>query len=318
MLSVISRLLLSALCSLMIMTILVFLLVNKLPGDACTASLGQDAQPERVEQCRRNLGLDLPASERFLNWGAAFLQGDMGWSLAKRRPVKDVVLPKLSNTLLLGTLAIILGIPAAILLGILAGLQPDRKLDSLLSLTSIMTMALPEFVIALILVYIFNFQAGWLPAVSLIYDTQPISEKLLYATLPALSIALIINAHIMRTVRASTIEVMNTRYIQMAYFKGLGARAIVFRHALRPILAPCSGTFSLYIAWIFCGVVIVEKVFNYQGLGILLVNAICERDDPVIQATCMIMTLICILSSLSCDLCAQLFDPGQRERRLGQ
>ncbi|WP_461537064.1 ABC transporter permease [Spongorhabdus nitratireducens] len=313
MLRLVSKLLLSSLCSLLLMGVLVFMLVEKLPGDACTALLAQDAQPERIEQCRKSLGLDLPSSERFVVWASNLLKGDLGWSLAKRRPVSEIIWPRLSNTLLLGTLAALLSIPLAIVLGFLAGLRPGRKSDNWISLASIGAMALPEFVVALGPMYLFSFATGWLPAVSLLYDAQPVSEQIQYAILPALSIALLVNAHIMRTVRSATIHVMNSHYIQMARFKGVTPTSIVLRHAVRPTLAPCTGTLSLYMAWIFCGVVVVEKVFNYPGLGMLLVNAICERDYPVIQVTCMLMTLICIACSFCGDLCGQLFDPRQRE-----
>lgn len=301
--------LLSSLLALLLMGVLVFILVDLLPGDTCLSLMGQDARAETLQNCRHQLGLDQSNIVRFGQWLNQLARGDTGLSLSRQQPAWNVVLPRLQNTLLLATLAAVLGFSMAILGGLVAGWFRCRWIDHSLSFISLLFMAMPEFVLALLLVWLFSYWLDWLPAIAIIYEGQPIVEKIGMILLPVITLALIINAHIMRTVRASAKVVSESSFIQMARFKGINEFRVLWRHGFRSILAPCVGTLTLYLAWLLGGAVVTERIFNFPGLGSLMIAAIQDRDYPLIQLSVMTMTVLCVLCSLLGDLLGVWLNP---------
>lgn len=310
----IKRLFSSAL-TLLMMGLFIFILVDWLPGDTCSAMLGQDAQASTLSQCRQQLGLNLPAWQRLLQWLQNLFAGDTGLSLSRNREAWEVLQPRLYNTLLLAAMAGLAGFTLAIITGLLSGWFQRPWLDSGVSCLSLLFMSLPEFVLALPLIWLFSYQLGWFPAVSLIHDSQTLLQKMQMAFLPALTLTLVMNAHVMGTVRASARVIREASFIQMARLKGVQERQVLVRHGIKSILAPCMGTISLYMAWLLGGVVVTERVFNYPGLGSLMIAAIQDRDYPMVQLSAMIITLLCICCSLLGDMLALWFNPkGSLER----
>ena len=301
--------LLSSSLTLLVMGLLIFMLVDWLPGDTCSATLGQDAQVATLLQCQQQLGLDQPAHHRFLQWLQKLLSGDSGLSLSRNREAWDVLAPRLQNTLLLAAIAGTTGFFLAIIPGLLSGWFQRPWVENCVSCLSLLFMSLPEFVLALPLIWLFSYQLGWFPAVSLIYDGQSLWQKINMAFLPAMTLALIMNAHVMSTVRASARVIREAPFIQMARLKGVQEPRVLFRHGIKSILAPCMGTISLYMAWLTGGVVVTERVFNYPGLGSLMFSAIQDRDYPMVQLSAMSITLLCILCSLLGDLLTFWLNP---------
>ena len=301
--------------SLFVISLLVFFAVQLLPGDPASAILGQGATPESLAALRHELGLDLPAATRYGRWLAGLLSGDPGKSLANGRPVAELIGGRLGNTLFLAVVSAAIAMPVGLGLGILATLFRNRVWDSVASTTSLITISFPEFFIAYILVAIFSVTLGWLPAVSFIEQNQTFGQHLVGVALPAVTLSLTVIAYVMRMTRAAITNVMTAPYIEMAHLKGAGPLSIVVRHALPNALAPIINVVILNLAYLIVGVVVVEVVFVYPGLGQLLVDSVSKRDLPVVQACCMIFAAVYVLLNLSADVLAILSNPRLRRPR---
>lgn len=304
-----------ALMVLAFVSLLVFIMVELLPGDAATAYLGRDATPEEVAQVRLVLGLDRPAPERFLVWAGGLIRGDLGVSLARGEPINAFLWLRLRNSLVLGITAALVGFPLAIGLGIVAGLTRDRLPDLLISTLALIGMSLPEFVTATLLIYLFSIQWRLFPAVTLINADAPVAELLPNIVLPILTLIILLTAYILRVVRTSIIEVMRSDYIRVACMKGLTRFWIVLRHALPNALLPTLTIAALTIAWLIGGLFVIEKVFNYPGIGTLLLTAIHDRDLPVVQSIAMVMAVIYVIVNLGADLLTLVLNPRLRSLR---
>ena len=304
-----------ALMVLAFVSLLVFIMVEMLPGDAATAYLGRDATPEEVAQMRMALGLDRPAPERFLAWAGDLLRGDFGVSLARGEPIHSFLWMRLRNSLVLGITAALVGFPLAIGLGIIAGLTRDRLPDLLISTLSLIGMSLPEFVTATLLIYLFSIQWRLFPAVTLVNPDAPVAELLPNIVLPILTLIILLTAYILRVVRTSIIEVMRSDYIRVARMKGLTRFWVVLRHALPNALLPTLTIAALTIAWLIGGLFVSEKVFNCPGIGTLLLTAIQDRDLPVVQSIAMVMAVIYVIANLGADLLTLLLNPRLRSLR---
>ena len=221
MIRLLARRLTLGLLTLVLVSGIVFVAVEALPGDTCTAYLGRMAQGKRLENCRRDFGLERPALIRYANWIAAAVQGDLGTSLKRKKPISGIIGMRLRNTLVLGLAAMIIGVPIAVLLGIVAGLWRDRPLDLWVSTTAILAMTIPEFVSATILILVFSVWLGWLPGIVTTPPGAPLFEFLSDILLPIAALALVMTAHILRMVRTSVIDVMASDYVQMARLKGV-------------------------------------------------------------------------------------------------
>lgn len=302
--------------TLLVIAVVVFVGVELMPGDACTALLGRDAaRVEVLENCRDRMGLNRPPVERFFAWAGDLAQGDLGISMKRERPIVDIVGPRLRNTLILAVAAALAGVPLAIALGVVVALRRERPFDIIVSTTALVAMTMPEFVVAALLILIFAIWLGWSAGVvTAAYDASALT--LLFATpLPAVTLALVYVAHILRMVRSSVIDTAGADFILMARMKGVPERRIVRRHLLPNAILPTIPVIGLTLAWLLSGVVIVESAFNYPGIGRLAVNAVADRDLPLVQAITLIFGLIYVSMTLVADLLAMALNPRLRTRR---
>jgi peptide/nickel transport system permease protein len=311
----IARRLALAFVTLFIISVIVFLGVEALPGDAATAYLGQLATPESLAALREEFGLNEPIHVRYLNWLSGVLKGDLGVSIVKRKPVSELIGNRFRNTVVLAVAAALVGVPLAIFLGVIAGLTRDKWPDVAISTTSIIAMTLPGFVTATILIYIFAIRLEWFPAVTLIPTDATIAELLPNIVLPIITLTLIMVAHILRLVRTNMIDVMLSAYVQMSRLKGVPAKQIVFKHALPNAMLPTINVVALTMAWLLGGVAIIETVFNYPGIGKLMIGAITDRDFILVQGIAIILSAVYIILNLIADLLSLVLNPKLRTSR---
>jgi peptide/nickel transport system permease protein len=306
------RRLLLGLATVGLVSLIIFGAVEALPGDACTAILQQDAQGQRLANCRAELGLDRPAWARYAQWVGGLLRGDLGVSTHGAQPIAGIVGARLQNSLLLGGCALALGLPLAFGLGIAAALQRDRWLDVTVSSGAIAAMTIPEFVSATVLILVFSAWLGWLPGIVTVSADAPWTDFFPEILLPAVVLAMVMTAHILRTVRSSMIEVLDGEFVRMATLKGVPHAPRVLRHVLPNALLPAINVVALTIAWLLGGVVVIETVFNYPGLGRLTVTAISERDLAVVQTVALIVSALYVAINLAADLLTLLANPRLR------
>jgi peptide/nickel transport system permease protein len=297
-----------------LVAVVVFVLVEAPPGDAATAFLGQQATPEGLAQVRLRLGLDRPAYERFFEWAGGILRGDLGVSLMRDEPINDFLWTRLRNSLLLGLSAALVGFPLAIGLGVIAGLTRDRWPDLTLSTGSLIGMSMPDFVIATLLIYVFSVQLRWFPAVTLVNPDAPVLEMLPNIVLPIVTLTILLTAYILRIMRTGIIEVMRSDYIRVARMKGLHHVVILLRHALPNALLPTLTVSALTVAWLIGNLVVIEAVFNYPGMGTLMLSAIQNRDLPLVQSIAIVMAVIYLTVNLIADLLTLGLNPRLRVR----
>lgn len=295
-----------------IVSMIIFAGVEMLPGDACTAFLEREAQGKLLENCREAQGLNRSALTRYVDWAASAVQGDLGVSANGQKSIAELVGNRMKNSLLLAACSLLLGVPLAIFLGVVTGLWRDKSVDLIFSTLAIFAMTIPEFVSATVLILAFSVWLGWLPGIVLTSANAPVSEFFPEIILPVLVLTMVMTAHILRMVRSSVIEVMAGDYIQMATLKGVPYWRIVFRHALPNALLPAINVVALTIAWLLGGVVVIEVVFNYPGLGRMMIDAISDRDLPVVQAIALIVATVYVGVNLSADILTMLANPRLR------
>ena len=313
--TMITRRIFLAVVTLFIISLIVFMGVEALPGDTATAYLGQSATPESLAALREEFGLNAPVHERYLAWLGGFLQGDLGDSMSKKKPVVELIGNRFRNTVVLATTAALVGIPLAIVLGVIAGLMRDKWPDVLVSTTSILGMTLPGFVTATVLIYFFAIRLEWFPAITLVPSDVPVVELLPNIVLPIITLTLIMVAHILRLVRTNMIDVLTSDYVQMAILKGVPHWSIVFKHALPNAMLPTINVVALTLAWLLGGVAIIETVFNYPGIGQLMITAITDRDFGLVQGIAIILAVIYIALNLIADVLSMILNPKLRTAR---
>jgi peptide/nickel transport system permease protein len=243
------------------------------------------------------------------------LKGDLGESMVKRKPVSELIGNRFRNTVVLATAAALVGIPLAIVLGVIAGLMRDKWPDVFVSTTSIVGMTLPGFVTATVLIYIFAIRLEWFPAITLVPSDVPVVELLPTIVLPIITLTLIMVAHILRLVRTNMIDVLTSDYVQMARLKGVPERQIVFKHALPNAMLPTINVVALTLAWLLGGVAIIETVFNFPGIGKLMISAITDRDFALVQGIAIILAAIYISLNLIADVLSLILNPKLRTAR---
>jgi peptide/nickel transport system permease protein len=294
---------------------MIFAAVEALPGDACTAILQRDASGQRLANCRAELGLDKPALQRYGEWASGAIMGDLGVSPHNGKTIASLVGDRLKNTLLLASCTLFVGVPLAIFLGVLTALRRDKPVDLTFSAISIFAMTIPEFVSATLLIFVFSIWLQWVPGIVTASASSPIAALFPGIILPVVVLTMVMTAHILRTVRSSVIEVMSSDYVQMATLKGVPYWQIVFRHVLPNALLPAINVIALTIAWLLGGVVVVEKVFNFPGLGHYMIDAISDRDLPVVQAIALILATIYVGVNLMADILSMVLNPRFRTLR---
>ncbi len=315
MLGLIGQRLLFSLITLFIVATLVFVATELLPGDVATAYLGREATEQRLAELRAELGLDRPPLERFLTWMGGAIRGDLGLSLARQQPISDVLGFRLRNTLALGVLAGLVGIPLALILGVIAGLTRDQQSDIWISSISLVGMTLPEFVIGTLLIFFFSIKLTLFPAVTIYTTGDPIQKMLPSMVLPIATLTIVMAAYILRMVRTSVIDVMTSDYVQMATLKGVRRSMVVMRHALPNALLPTINATALTVAWLVGGLVIIETVFNFPGIGTLMIEAINDRDIPLLQSIALVGAGIYVIVNLAADLLTMVLNPRLRTLR---
>ena len=295
--------------TLFIVSIITFVGTEVLPGDACTTYLERQAFGEQLEACYRRLGLNVPAYERYVSWALNAIQGDFGYSLSGEMKINDVLGPRVKNSLVLASASILIGIPIALLLGIITALWRDKMPDIIISTFTIFSMTIPEFISATLLILIVAIWLEWLPGIVIGPTGASVSELLPNIILPVIAISMIMTAHMARMVRSSVIQVMASDYVQMAILKGVPYWTMVFKHVLPNALLPAINVVALTIAWLLGGVVVTEVVFNYPGLGRLVIESISNRDLPVVQALAIILASIYVSINLIADLMTLMLNP---------
>ncbi len=295
-----------------LVSLLVFAGTQILPGDAATAILGRTATLAQVAEVRAELHLDRSAPAQYAAWTSGLLRADLGRSFAAREPVSEVIGGRIVNSLLLALFALLVVVPVSIALGVWAGVRQGRAVDHVVSGVTLGMIALPEFVTGTILAVVFAVSLRWLPAVSLVPPgANPLSNASVLV-LPVLTLTLAAIAFSIRMVRAGVVEVMESEYVAMARLNGIAERRLVWRHALRNALAPTVQVLALTLQWLVGGIVVVESVFQYPGLGQGLAQAVAARDIPVVQAISMLIAIVYIAINVLADLIVVLLIPRLR------
>ena len=298
--------------TIIVISVLIAIGVEALPGDLAQAILGQAATPENVAAFRKELGLDKPLLERYFTWLGNFLQGDMGTSLANRREIADLISTRLGNTLFLASSAAIVAVPVAITLGVLAALYRETLFDKSISMATLSTISFPEFFVGYIVIVLFAVEFRIFPSISNVSPGMPFWDKIYAISLPALTLILVVVAHMMRMTRAAIINLLMSAYIEMAHLKGMKRARVIVHHALPNALSPIINVIVLNLAYLVVGVVIVEVVFVYPGLGQLLVDSVSKRDLPVVQASGLIFAACYVTLNLTADLLSIIANPRMR------
>jgi peptide/nickel transport system permease protein len=301
--------------TLFLISLLIFGATELLPGDFAEAVLGQQATPETVAAIRRELGLDQPVHIRYFNWLGGALQGDFGMSLANRnRPVADMIGTRLGNTLFLALYAAAMAVPLSLALGILAALFRNSPFDRGANAMALTSISFPEFFVAYVLI-VWLGQAGLFPSMARLPAGADFGEKLYRTFLPALTLTLVVTAHMMRMTRAAIINLLASPYIEMARLKGMSPMRVILKHALPNALAPIINVIAINLAYLITGVVVVEVVFVYPGLGQLMVDSVAKRDMPVVQAVALIFAAAYVLLNLLADVLSTLSNPRLMHRK---
>ena len=290
-------------------SIIIFLGVELLPGDLCQEIQGQGATEETVAACRKELGLDQPPLTRYLSWLGGVLQGDFGVSLANERQISELIGVRLSNTLFLALVAAIISVPLALTLGILAALYRNTIYDRMVNVVTLTSISTPEFFVAYILILFFSVKFGWFPSLSNVSPDTEFWDRVYRAILPAATLTLVVVAHMMRMTRASIINLLASPYIEMANLKGMSRSHIILHHALPNAWAPIVNVIVINLAYLIVGVVVVEVVFVYPGLGQLIVDSVQKRDIPVVQACSLIFAATYVLLNLTADILSIVTNP---------
>ncbi|MGY2231217.1 ABC transporter permease [Pseudomonas tolaasii] len=297
------------LLSLFAVSVIIFLAVGMLPGDIAQAMLGQSATPDTVAAFRAQLGLDLPPFTRFAQWLLRLLHGDLGVSLANQRPIADLIGARLGNTLRLAALAALVSVPSALVLGMLAALYRNSWFDRLLNTSALSAVSFPEFFVAYLLILLFSVKLAWFPSLSNLAPEASFGTILDRSVLPVATLSLVVIAQMMRMTRASLINLLASPYIEMARLKGISQARIIWKHALPNALAPIVNVIALNLAYLVVGVVVVEVVFVYPGLGQLLVDSVSKRDIPVVQACSLVFAATYILLNTGADVLSIASNP---------
>jgi peptide/nickel transport system permease protein len=312
--TMIGRRLLLGLLTLLVISILIFGATELLPGDLAQAILGQSATPDTVAAFRKELGLDLPAHIRYFHWLTGALQGDFGTSLANKRPIAELIASRLGNTLFLALYAAAIAVPLSLILGVLAALFRNSVFDRTVNAMALTSISFPEFFVAYILIFWLS-QSGYFPSMAQVDANTGFGEMLYRTFLPALTLTLVVTAHMMRMTRAAIINLLASPYIEMARLKGMAPMRVILRHALPNALAPIINVVALNLAYLITGVVVVEVVFVYPGLGQLMVDSVAKRDFPVVQAVALIFASAYVLLNLTADVLSTLSNPRLVHRR---
>ena len=302
------------LLTLFVVSIVIFGSLELLPGGFAEAILGQGATPETVAAFNREIGMDRPAYVRYVEWIGGVLMGDFGYSYAGmggsiKRSVTDLIAPRLYNTFFLAMMTAIVAVPLSLFLGVMAALYRNSWYDRIVNSVTLTTIATPEFFVAYLLMFFFAIKSRWFYSLSTVSASTEFWEHIYRAALPSITLTLVIVAHMMRMTRAALINLLASPYMEMAQLKGVPRREAIVRHALPNAWAPIATVIAFNLAYLVVGVVVVEVVYVYPGIGQLMVDAVSSRDMPVVQACALIFAATYILLNLSADIVSIVTNP---------
>lgn len=301
--------------TLLAVSVLIFICTQILPGDVASAVMGQGATPEALAAFRKELGLNDPAYQRYFNWLWGAVQGDLGVSMTNQRVIIDELLPRLYNTLFLAAYAALIAIPLSVGLGILAAINEGKLVDRTSNILTLITISIPEFFIAYLMIIVFVVNLGWFPSLATVFPGISFGERVYITTLPAVALTMLVAAHMLRMTRSSVLSVMSSAYVEMAFLKGANRSRVIARHALPNAAAPIITVVALNMAYLVVGVVVLESVFIYPGIGQLMVDAVSKRDVPVIQACGLVFAMVFVVLNTLADVLIILVNPRLRHQR---
>ncbi len=303
------------LLTLFLVSALIFAGTQILPGDVASAILGQNATPEALATLRESLGLNQPVLARYFAWLAGFVTGDLGTSLANQQPVADLLWPRFWNTMALAAFAAVISVPIAILLGLITAVKRGGIFDRVINIVALAFVSLPEYFLGLLLILFLSIRFNLLPSLADTYEGMTFLEWVQATALPALTLVLVTVAQMMRMTRTAVLSVMDQAYVETAYLKGLRTKRVVTKHALPNAAAPIVNVVAFNIAYLVTGVVLVEAVFNYNGLGRFMVDAVSKRDLPLVQAAALVFGAAYVILNIIADVAAIALNPRLRHPR---
>jgi peptide/nickel transport system permease protein len=313
-LKLLMRRVLLALLSLLAVSVIVFSITAVLPGDAAQEQLGQDATPEALTALRAQMGLNVPAPQRYVHWLAGIARGDLGQSTTTQMPVAELVASRLPNSLLLAAVTALFSVPIALSLGIASAVWRGSWFDRLASTASVAVVSVPEFLVATLAVLVFAVKLRWLPALSYVNDIESLGQMLQAFAMPVLSLCCVIVAQMMRMSRAAVIDQLEAPYIEMVRLKGASPMRVVLTHALPNAVGPIANAVALSLSYLLGGVIIIETIFNYPGIAKLMVDGVSQRDMPLVQACAMIFCAGYLLLVTTADVLGIVANPRLRHR----
>lgn len=303
-----------ALLSLLAVSAIVFAITAVLPGDAAQEQLGQDATAEAVAALRKQMGLDVPAPTRYLRWLGGLARGDLGRSSITQLPVAELIGSRLPNSLLLAAVTAMFAVPAALAVGIGAAVWRGSWFDRTASTAGVALVSVPEFLVATLAVLVFAVKLKWLPALAYASDIEGIGQLLRSFAMPVMTLSFVIAAQMMRMTRAAVIDQLRAPYIEMVQLKGASPLRTVLAHALPNAVGPIANAVALSLSFLLGGVIIVETIFNYPGIAKLMVDAVSQRDMPLVQACAMIFCLAFLILVTLADVAGIVANPRLRHR----
>ena len=306
------------LLTLFAVSILIFAATEILPGDVASAVLGQGATPETLAVFRHELGLDRPAYIRYMEWFFNVLQGDLGTALTNKRDILTTLAPKFSNTMFLAGFAAMIAVPLSVGLGILAAINEGKWIDKTANIISLAAISVPEFFIAYVLILFLAVRSRIFPSLATVFADMPLYTKFYVTALPAMTLTLLVTAHMLRMTRSSVLSIMSQPYIEMAFLKGLSRSRVIITHALPNAAAPIIAVIALNLAYLIVGVVVIEVVFVYPGIGQFMVDGVTKRDLPVVQACGLVFASAFIILNTVADILAILVNPRLRKPSRGK
>jgi peptide/nickel transport system permease protein len=304
----------AGLASLLAVSVVVFAITAVLPGDAAQEKLGQDATPEAVAALRKEMGLDRSPVLRYVDWLKGMATGDPGKSVVTGMPVSEAIASRLPNSLLLAAVTAVFAVPLALALGILCALWRGSAFDRFTSMSTVAVVSVPEFLVATLAVLVFAVQLKWLPALSYAVDLSSPGEMLRSFALPVLSLGSVIVAQMLRMTRAAVIDQLAAAYIEMVRLKGATSARTVLFHALPNAIGPIANAVALSLSYLLGGVIIIEVIFNYPGIAKLMVDAVAQRDMPLVQACTMIFCAAYLILVMLADVCGIVANPKLRHQ----
>lgn len=312
MLRLVGRRLLLMVPTLILASMLIFALAEVLPGDVGRSILGPYATQEQVDLLNERLGVNRPIYERYADWAGGFVTGDWGESLLYKDAVLPLVMRALGNSLLLATFALVLIVPTSIAVGVFAGLRRDSFVDRIIVVSTLSMTVIPEFVSGVILLYVFAVWLKWLPSFAMPPSGSPFVSRFYYLILPAIPLMFLELGYIARMARAGTVQVLGMPYIRTAVLKGLPRSRVIFSHVLRNAMVPTVTVIGSQVGWLIGGLVVVEVLFAYPGIGNLMVDAAKRNDIPLLEAAVLMVAVLYMISNLIADVVVALLSPRVR------